>query len=69
MDDREAIREGKRLNLKVLTTLSVLEIAAIRNLLNFEETLDELSKTSFRMPPDDIKNEYLKRDSERNSKK
>lgn len=65
MDDREAIREGKSLNLNVFTTLSVLEIAAIQNLLNFEETLDELSKTSFRMPPDDVKNEYLQRDSQR----
>jgi predicted nucleic acid-binding protein len=69
MDDREAIREGKSLNLNVFTTLSVLEIAAIRNLLNFEETLEKLSETSFRMPPDVIKNEYLQRDSHRRSKK
>ena len=67
MDDREAIREGKSLNLKIFTTLSVLEIAAIQNLLNFEETLEELSETSFRMPPDEIKNEYLRRDSQRRS--
>ena len=68
MDDREAIREGKSINLKILTTLSILEIAATQNLLNFEETLKELSKTSFRMPPDYIKNEYLQRDSQRRSK-
>ena len=69
IDDREAIREGKSLNLIVFTTLSVLEIAAIQNLLNFEETLEELSQTSFRMPPDDVKDEYLQRESQRRSER
>ena len=69
MDDREAIREGRSQDLQIFTTLSVLEIAATQNLLNFEDTLEELSKTSFRMPVDDITNEYLRRDSQRRSEK
>ncbi|MGD9630184.1 MAG: DUF3368 domain-containing protein [Pyrinomonadaceae bacterium] len=65
MDDRAAIREGRNSDLTVLTTFSVLELAAIRNLIDFEEVLAALAQTTFRMPPDDVVNEYLRRNTER----
>lgn len=61
MDDRDAIRESNSLNLEVFTTLSVLEIADALSLISFKETLEELSKTSFRMPPQEIIDAYLER--------
>lgn len=67
MDDRAAIREARKANLTVLTTFAVLEIAAIRNLIDFEEILEALAETTFRMPPDEVVDEYLRRNSERNS--
>ncbi len=68
-DDRAAIREGRNSNLTVLTTFAVLELAAIKNLTNFEEILDILAHTTFRMPPDEVVNEYLRRNLERKSAK
>ena len=65
MDDRAAIREGRSSDLTILTTFAVLELAAIENLIDFEEILDALAQTTFRMPPDDVVNEYLRRNSER----
>jgi predicted nucleic acid-binding protein len=65
MDDRAAINEGRRNDLTVLTTFTVLELAAMAKLIDFEEVLNELMKTTFRMPPDDIVNEYLIRNSDR----
>lgn len=60
-----AVREGRNSDLTVLTTFSVLELAAIRNLIDFEEVLAALAQTTFRMPPDDVVNEYLRRNTER----
>lgn len=59
MDDRAAIREGRNANLTVLTTFAVLELSAIKNLIDFEKILDALAQTTFRMPPDKVVNEYL----------
>jgi predicted nucleic acid-binding protein len=65
MDDKKAVREARKNNLTVLTTFALLEIAAIKGLLDLEQTLDELSKTTFRMPPDEVVQEYLRRNRER----
>lgn len=67
MDDRKAIREARKNGLTVLTTFAVLELAALKNLIDLEGVLKELSTTSFRMPPEEIVEEYLKRDKNRKS--
>ncbi len=67
MDDRKAIREARKNNVTVLTTLAVLELAAIKNLLEFERALNELMQTNFRLPPDDVLKEFLNRDWTRKS--
>lgn len=65
MDDRKAIREARKNSITVLTTLAVLELAAIRGLLDLPEALDKLARTSFRLPPDEIVEEFLNRDKAR----
>ena len=65
MDDRKAIREARKKNILVITTISILELAAIKNLLDFPTVLNELAQTTFRLPPDEIIEEYLNRDVER----
>ena len=65
MDDRKAIREARKHNLTIFTTLAVLELAAIKNMIDLTSVLDELAQTSFRLPPDDIMEEYLRRDNDR----
>lgn len=67
MDDRKAIREARKNGLTVLTTFAVLELAALKNLIDLEVVLKELSTTSFRMPPEEIVEEYLKRNKNRKS--
>lgn len=68
MDDRKAIREARKNNLLVLTTLGILELAAAKNLIDFPQTLTELSKTNFRLPPEEIISEFLKREAKRRAK-
>jgi predicted nucleic acid-binding protein len=58
MDDKKAIREARNGGLTVLTTFAVLEIASRKGLLDLEQTRHELSETSFRMPPDEVVEEY-----------
>ena len=65
MDDRKAIREARQNNLTVLTTLAVLELAAIKNLLDLPLAFDDLAQTSFRLPSDEIIEEFLNRDRAR----
>lgn len=65
MDDRKAIREARKNNLLVLTTLGILEIAAAKNLIDFSRILAELAKTNFRLPSEEITGEFLKRNAER----
>jgi len=61
MDDRKAIREARKNNLTVITTLGVLELASIKSLIDFPAVLNELAQTSFRLPPDEIMAELLNR--------
>lgn len=65
MDDRKAIREARKNNLTVLTTFAVLELAAVKNLIDLPMVLNELAQTSFRLPPEEIIEDYLNRDRER----
>lgn len=67
MDDRAAIREGRRIDLNILTTFAVLEIAEMRGLIDFDEILDKLAQTTFRMPPGNVVKEYMRRSSDRKS--
>lgn len=67
MDDRKAIREARKNGLTALTTFAVLELASIKGLIDLKEVLEKLSQTSFRMPPEEIIEEYLRRDTMRNS--
>ena len=61
MDDRRAIREADKNGLKILTTFALLELAAIEGLIDFGESIRELSKTNFHFPPDHIVEDYLLR--------
>lgn len=62
MDDHKAIRQARKNNLIVITTLGILELASIKGLIDLSEVLDELARTSFRLPPDEIIEEFLNRD-------
>ncbi len=61
MDDRKAIRRAREMNLTVLTTLALLELASIKELIDLPQILDDLAQTNFRMPPDEIIEEMLER--------
>ncbi|MGD9563175.1 MAG: hypothetical protein AB7F88_13310 [Pyrinomonadaceae bacterium] len=63
MDDRRAIREAGKNGLNILTTFALLELAAIKGLIDFGEAIDALSKTSFHFPPDNIVQDYLNRNN------
>lgn len=60
-DDKQAIKEARRNNLIVVTTLGILERAAEKNLVDFSKALSELSKTNFHLPSDNIIQEVLRR--------
>jgi predicted nucleic acid-binding protein len=68
MDDRKAIREARKNNLLVVTTLGILELAAAKGLIDFSQTLTQLAETNFRLPSDEIIKEFLKRAAERQIK-
>lgn len=59
-DDKKAVREARRNNLIVVTTLGILERAAENDLLDLPKAIAELSATNFRMPPEEIIEEILK---------
>lgn len=61
LDDRKAVREAVKNGLNVLSTFALLELASRKGLVDFELAIDELSKTSFHFPPDDIVEEFLRR--------
>lgn len=61
MDDRRAIREADKNGLNILTTFALLELAAIKGLLDFAQAIDALSKTTFHFPPENIVQDYLQR--------
>lgn len=67
IDDRRGAREATALGLNSLTTFALLEQASIQGLIDFEESIAALASTTFRMPPDDVVNEFLRRNSERKS--
>ena len=61
IDDRKAAREAIKKGLTVLTTFALLELASRKGLLDFGSVIDELSRTSFHFPPDEIVDEFLRR--------
>lgn len=65
MDDRKAIREARKNNLLVVTMFGILELAAIKNLIDLPQILSELARTNFRLPDAEIIADFLKRDAER----
>lgn len=64
IDEAIGRAEAKRVGLFILPTLTILERAAVRGLLDLPETIAELSKTSFRVSPKLIQ-EILERDHQR----
>jgi uncharacterized protein len=64
-DDRDALPEAKRLNLQTISLFTILERAAASDLIDLPETIDEIRGTSFRLPPEDVIQIFLKRDQER----
>lgn len=60
MDDRRAILEARRFGLPVVTTLTILVLAAKRGLINFDRAVEDLRETTFRMPNDGILAEFHK---------
>jgi predicted nucleic acid-binding protein len=65
LDDRDGTKEARKQNIPTLSTFGILEEAARKNLLDFADAVDRLSRTSFYMPPDEIIQAALKRDLER----
>lgn len=51
MDERAGSKEAVRVGLLVLPTLTILETAGAKGLLDLPEAIDHLSKTSFRASP------------------
>jgi len=60
MDEMEGRKEALRLNLKVTGTISILEKAGQRGLLDFRSVLERLEKTNFRLSAR-IRAEFLAR--------
>ena len=65
LDDRKAVHTARQRNLLVITTLGLLELAAIKGLINLPQAFDELAQTSFRMPSAEIVADFLQHDAER----
>lgn len=65
MDDQGASREATRANLFIVSTLSILEQAAARGLVDLPEVLERLSKTRFYLLPELIE-QVLERHRQRN---
>lgn len=64
-DDRRGAREASAFGLNSLTTFALLEQASTQRLIDFEESITALAATTFRMPPDEVMNDYLQRNAER----
>ncbi len=65
IDDRRGTREATARGLNSLTTFALPDQAASQGLIDFAESIAALGSTTFRMPPDDVVNEYLRRNAER----
>ena len=50
MDDRKGVTEAERQGLKVTGTLGILDLAAERGFINFDQTIKLLRETTFRIP-------------------
>ena len=50
MDERDGVTVARRLGLKVVGTLSVLDVAATRGLVDLQVMFDRLQATTFRSP-------------------
>lgn len=61
LDDRKAVREALKEGLNVLSTFALLELASRNGLIEFRSVIDDLSKTSFHFPPQEIVEEFLRR--------
>lgn len=65
IDDTDAIKEAHRIQLPTLRLFTILELAASKNLLDFPTAIERLRHTSFHMPPAELIEEVLERDSKR----
>jgi predicted nucleic acid-binding protein len=65
IDDKDALPEAKRLGLQTVSLFTILERAAARDLIDLPHTVDEMRKTSFRLPPEDEIQAMLERDKKR----
>jgi len=65
IDDKDALPEARRLGLQTVSLFTILERAAARDLIDLPQTVDEMRKTSFRLPPEDEIQYMLKRDQQR----
>lgn len=68
IDDRDGTHEARRQSLIAVGTVNLLERAAEKGLLDLPEILDRLSQTSFRLPPSEIIEAMLERDSKRKAR-
>lgn len=50
MDERKGVAAARGRGLRVTGTIGVLDLAAVRGLINFHEVVDRLRRTSFRAP-------------------
>ena len=50
MDDRKGVIVARREGLYVTGTLGVLDLAAQRGLVNFDQAVNRLRRTTFRIP-------------------
>ena len=60
MDDRRAILEARLHGLPVITTITILVLAARRGLLDFDRAVEDLCRTTFRMPSDETLAKFRK---------
>jgi predicted nucleic acid-binding protein len=67
IDDREAVTIARQLGLSVVGTLGVLELAAKKGLISFQDAISALGRTTFRAPERLIA-ELLERDKARKGK-
>lgn len=65
LDDKSATSEAERLSLKVIPTFTILEGAAESGLIDLRQTIDDIRKTSFRLPPEDEIQAMFERDRKR----
>jgi predicted nucleic acid-binding protein len=65
IDDRDGSAEARKMSLTVLSTITLLDGAAQRRLLDLPAAIDRLRQTTFRFPPTQIVEDLLKKDAER----